>query len=114
MEIETLEIEPGVLRMVLSGKMDLSGARDVERAFVGLGAARQDRVIVDLADVTMLASIGIRALVTGAKAQKLHGGAMVLFRPVGVVEEVLNSTGIDEIIPIAHDMDAARVALGIA
>ena len=39
---------------------------------------------------------------------------MVLFRPTHDVEEVLKATGIDTIIPIAHDLDAARGVFGSA
>jgi anti-anti-sigma factor len=69
--------------------------------------------LVDLSKVTLLASIGIRLLVNNAKAQKLRGGLMVLYQPAGLVEEVLRTTGIDAIIPIAYDMATARGALGL-
>jgi len=39
---------------------------------------------------------------------------MVLYKPSNQVEEVLRATGIDTIIPIAHDIDAARGAFGSA
>jgi hypothetical protein len=34
----------------------------------------------------------------------------VLYKPTEQVEEVLRATGIDAIIPIAHDIEAARGA----
>ena len=38
---------------------------------------------------------------------------MVLYKPRDQVEQVLSATGIDTIIPIAHDFEAARAALGL-
>ena len=113
MELEARELEPGILGIVLSGKMDVSGAQKIDLKFTALTATRKTAVLVDLSNVTLLASIGIRTLVSNAKAQKLRGGSMVLYRPTSAVEKVLRSTGIDEIIPIAHDMATARGALGL-
>jgi anti-anti-sigma factor len=79
-----------------------------------LTVTRKAPVLIDMSEVTFLASIGIRTLVINAKAQKTRGGAFVLYRPTALVEEVLRSAGIDTIIPIAHDMEGARKALELA
>ncbi len=114
MDLESSEIESGICSVSLSGKMDILGTQEIDMKFTALTASKKAAVLVDLSKVTLLASIGIRTLVTSAKAQKLRGGTMVLYRPTELIEQVLKSTGIDEIIPIAHDMDAARTALGVA
>ncbi len=113
MELETNELEPGILGISLAGKMDVAGAQDIDLKFTALTATRKATILVDLSRVTLLASIGIRTLVSCAKAQKQRGGAMVLYQPTSMVEKVLRSMGIDVIIPIAHDMTAARGALGL-
>jgi anti-anti-sigma factor len=114
MELEARELESGILGIMLSGRMDAIGAQQIDLKFTALTATRKAAVLVDLSNVTLLASIGIRTLVNNAKAQKLRGGSMVLYQPTSLVEEVLKSTGIDTIIPIAHDMDEARGALGLS
>jgi anti-sigma B factor antagonist len=114
MELEARELESGILGISLSGRMDAIGTQQIDLKFTALTATRKAVVLVDLSKVTLLASIGIRTLVSNAKAQRLRGGSMVLYQPTSMVEEVLKSTGIDTIIPIAHDMDAARGALGLS
>jgi anti-anti-sigma factor len=94
--------------------MDISGTQQIDLKFTALTSTRRAHILVDLSNVTFIASIGIRTLINNAKAQKLRGGSMVLYKPNNQVEEVLRATGIDTIIPIAHDIDAARVALGSA
>jgi anti-sigma B factor antagonist len=114
MELQSRELETGILRISLAGRMDSAGTQQIDMRFTALSATRKGWILVDLSQVTFLASIGIRTLVTNAKAQKRRGGAMVLYQPTGIVEEVLKTAGIDEIIPIVHDMEAARKALELA
>ena len=114
MELETRQLESGIVGINLSGRMDAIGTQQIDLKFTALTATRKAAILVDLSQVTLLASIGIRTLVNNAKAQKLRGGSMVLYQPTSLVEQVLKSTGIDTIIPIAHDMDAAREALGVS
>jgi anti-sigma B factor antagonist len=114
MELVVNELETGILGINLSGRMDIMGTQQIDLKFTALTSTRRAHVLVDLSNVSFIASIGIRTLINNAKAQKLRGGMMVLYKPNNQVEEVLRATGIDTIIPIAHDIDAARGALGSA
>jgi anti-sigma B factor antagonist len=114
MELAVNEIDSGILGINLSGRMDIVGTQQIDLKFTALTSSRKAQILVDLSQVTFIASIGIRTLINNAKAQKLRGGRMVLYKPSTQVEEVLRATGIDTIIPIAHDIDAARGALGSA
>jgi anti-anti-sigma factor len=114
MELAVNEFDSGILGINLSGRMDIVGTQQIDLKFTALTSTRKAQILVDLSQVTFIASIGIRTLINNAKAQKLRGGRMVLYKPNTQVEEVLRATGIDIIIPIAHDIDAARGALGSA
>jgi anti-anti-sigma factor len=112
MEMAVHDLDSGILGINLSGRMDIVGTQQIDLKFTAVTASRRANVLVDLSNVTFIASIGIRTLINNAKAQKLRGGSMVLYRPNPEVEEVLRSTGIPAIIPIAHDIEAARGAFG--
>ena len=114
MELAVSELDAGILGIDLSGRMDIIGTQQIDLKFTALTSTRSAQILVDLSKVTFIASIGIRSLINNAKAQKLRGGSMVLYKPSSQVEEVLRATGIDTIIPIAHDFDAARGAFGSA
>ena len=114
MELATRDLDSGILGISLSGRMDILGTQQIDLKLTSLASTRKAQILVDLSNVTFLASIGIRTLVNIAKAQKLRGGSIVLYKPTNQVEEVLKTTGIEAIIPIAHDMDAARAAFGSA
>jgi anti-sigma B factor antagonist len=112
MELAVHDLDSGILGISLSGRMDIIGTQQIDLKFTALTSTRKAQILVDLSNVTFIASIGIRTLITTAKAQKARGGTMVLFKPSDQVEQVLRATGIDSIIPIAHDIEAARGALG--
>ena len=114
MELAVHDLDSGILQIDLSGRMDVNGTQQIDLKFTALTATRKAQILVDLSNVTFIASIGLRTLISNAKAQKARGGRMVLYQPSDQVEQVLRATGIDTIIPIAHDIEAARAALGTA
>ena len=114
MELAVKDLDSGVLGINLSGRMDIIGTQQIDLKFTMLASTRKAQILVDLSNVTFIASIGIRTLVSNAKAQKLRGGSLVLYKPSAPVEEVLRATGIPAIIPIAHDLDSARGAFAAA
>jgi anti-anti-sigma factor len=111
MRLETEEIEGGVVRVRLSGRMDIAGVDAIAMPFAALAATNDRRVIVDLSGVDFLASIGIRAILQNARAHRMRGGGMVLLAPPPLVDEVLRAAGVSNVVPIVSDLDAARAAL---
>ncbi len=46
------------------------------------------------------------------RAVAARGGRLVLLSPQAAVREVLGTAGVDQIVPVADDVDAALAALG--
>ena len=103
MELTTEQRADGIQQIVLSGRMDGAGTEQV--------AARPQRVVVDMTRVAFLSSIGIRLLLSNAKALKQHGGRMVIAGPQPLVKEVLEIVGIALLIPVHADLESACSAL---
>lgn len=95
-----------VVRSILAGKLDLAGAQKIDLKFSAI-AGNSKRLLVDLEQVSFLASMGIRTLVIGSKAVHSKGGKMAFFKPSADVAQVLTAAGIDSIIPVFQDLDAA-------
>jgi anti-sigma B factor antagonist len=110
MDMMIEQMEDGVTRVTLVGQMDLAGAQQIDTRFSAVSGG-SSKVLVDLSEVGFLASMGIRTIVMGAKTISSKGGKMVLFRPNADVEKVLLSSGIDSLVPIAHDLDTAQATL---
>jgi len=100
-------------RIVISGRLDTTGTNSIAAQLVELTAAPKKAVVVDLSDVKFLASIGIGALITSAKAVKSRGGKMALVVNGGsTVMMSLEATGVDQLIPVFESSsEAERAAL---
>jgi anti-anti-sigma factor len=111
MTLETEEIAGELVRVRLTGRMDIAGVDAIAVPFAALAAAEKRRVIVDLSGVDFLASIGIRALLQNARAHKLREGGMVLLAPPPQVDAVLRAAGVPNVVSIVSDLQAAVAAL---
>jgi anti-sigma B factor antagonist len=110
MKITISEFEGAVTRVTLVGKLDLAGAEAIKAPLATMAAAA-GRVVVDMAGVDFIASVGIRRLVLAAEAIARHSGKLVLFRPTPLVAEVLLTLGLEKLLPIARSEEEVRVLL---
>lgn len=111
MNIECIDLSDSLRSISLTGRMDILGTDTIATKFAALATAANHRVIVDLTQVDFLASIGIRALISNAKALQQRGGKMVLFVGANeIVSKTLTTTGIDTLIPMFDDLALARTS----
>ena len=110
MEMHAEKLDGDITRVGLAGRMDYAGATEIDERFMEL-ARREKFLLVDLSKVSFLASMGIRTLITAAKALKERGGRMILFSPELMVAKVLKTSGTDMLIPVYYDLPLARGAL---
>lgn len=109
MKMAVEPVGPGVVKVILDGRLDITGAGVIDLQFSAIAGSHRG-VVVDLAGVSFLASIGIRTLLLGAKAVQRRGGSLVLLNPVDEVERVLEVMGMTELMPIYRDVEAALAA----
>jgi anti-anti-sigma factor len=112
--METEMLAGDVQRIVLEGRLDIDGTQAVDIRFSAMTTTRKGQFIVDLGGVNLLASIGIRLLVSAARGQKGRGGKLVLACAQPAVKKVLQSAGIDQLIPLFEDLESARTAFADA
>jgi anti-anti-sigma factor len=110
MPIAMEELDGGVTRVILDGRLDIEGAAAVDMR-MNVIAGTKKAVLLDMQKVSFLGSMGLRALVAPARAIKGRGGKMVIFAPTEMVEKVLKTSGVDAMIPIHHDLQSALAAL---
>jgi anti-anti-sigma factor len=107
MELQYSEIENGINVLKLIGILDFKGVDEIETKFAGYSTGDQSKVLVDLSEVEFLTSIGVRLVVTTAKSVASRGGKLVILNPNENVKDVLEMTGIMDIIPIHTDLTEA-------
>jgi anti-sigma B factor antagonist len=110
MDIRIEELSGGKTRVVLDGRLDSSGAVEIELPFNTV-ATEKRKIAVDLTAVTFLSSYGVRLLLVGAKICAAKGGKLVILCPEGHVAKVLRIARFDALAPIFDNEEAALSAL---
>ena len=111
MAIQFEDVTDSFRRIKISGRLDMPGTEAISLKFTNLAASSARRVVVDLTEVSFLASIGIREFITNAKALQLRGGRMVLFVGDNAgVAKTLQVTGIDALFQMFADLGEADKA----
>jgi anti-anti-sigma factor len=111
MSISYDDVGDDLRRIVITGRLDVPGTDSIASKLVELTATPKKGVVVDLRELKFLASIGISALITSAKAVRARGGKMVLVvSPASSVAMSLEATGVDELIPVFQNASKAEGA----
>lgn len=110
MEMLVEDTDRGVTNVILRGRLDTAGANSIDLRFNAVAGAKR-AVVVDLSNVNLLTSLGIRVLLLGARAVKSKGGKLVLLSPDPNVRSVLEAARTDTVIPIFDDRNAAIAAV---
>jgi anti-anti-sigma factor len=100
MNISDEQLSGGIWRIKLDGRMDIAGAGSIDLRLTGMTAAPRTALVLDLTQVSFLASMGIRSLMMTAKAVTRRGAKLALVCPDGDVRGVLATSGVDQLIPV--------------
>lgn len=111
MDISVSHMDDGIKRIELSGRLDMKNSLEIDVRFTALTATGSGPVLVDMSRVEFIASIGMRLLLSNAKALANRGGRMVLCQTQPLVREALETAGLDTLIPLYPDEASARTAL---
>lgn len=114
MNMKVIREDDELTHIKLSGRVDLEGIGDLDLEFTRHAVTRRKPTLVDISDVDYIASIGLRMLVTAAKALNKFGARLVLLNPHPDVEDVLRTAGFDKVMPIEHDYESALEKLKTA
>jgi anti-sigma B factor antagonist len=89
--------------VVLTGRLDISGAEVVALPLATLSGSK-DSLVIDMAGVTFLASMGLRHLVSASKAVRRRNGSLVLLNPTASVVEVIEVSHLTDLLPVTHSV----------
>ncbi len=106
MEIE--ETQSGkVLILHPQGRLDGVSAPLLQESALGHVDAGETSLVLDLEKVDYISSAGLRAVLVAAKRLQKIGGRLVVCSLRGIVLEVFDMSGFDQIIETAPDQAAA-------
>jgi len=89
-------IDAGVVTLRLSGRLSAATAEKFEVEFQEAIQEAEKGVVLDLKDLTYLASSGLRVFVSARKRLTQEGKSLTLIHLRDDVREVLSLTGLDE------------------
>jgi anti-sigma B factor antagonist len=113
-----LNIIPHASLLIAHVTVEKVGARESQiieqelRAAAGGGAAKKWRIVLDLKDVTLLASMGLGMLVSMHKLCATQGGRLVVCGLRDDILQLMKLTHLDRILKIAPDREAAIKLVG--
>jgi anti-sigma B factor antagonist len=97
----TIAVVPsdGTVVVQVQGELDGDGAPTLEKELSDLLSANPESLIVDLAGLEFIDSIGLRSLLTVTEQAKASGSTLQFLAPTGQVENVLEITELRHRLP---------------
>jgi anti-anti-sigma factor len=108
MEITSLNRSETLTEIELSGKLDTAAVDRIETRFNAFVVAPGKSAVIDLSEVTLITSMGIRMLVTAARSLAARGRKLVLLGPRGVVDDALRAADLYAVMPMARTPEEAE------
>jgi anti-sigma B factor antagonist len=111
MDLQIDTLPDGISRLRLIGKLDMAGVDRVEIRFATAATGARAGVVVDLAGLDFIGSMGIRMILSTARAVKGRGQRLALYAPQPLVRELLDRVSLGDLVPIAADEAGAIAAV---
>jgi anti-sigma B factor antagonist len=111
MDIFQSSSDSGILTLTLSGRLDADSTAGFSELLTGCIDRGERRIVLDFSAVDYVSSVGLRALILGAKKLAPLGGKIVLCGPQARVVQLLEVAGFTKIFPIVGTRDEAAERL---
>jgi anti-sigma B factor antagonist len=111
MEMEVSELAASHMKLALKGRLDTAGVDSIEARLTATIVPRGQHVLLDLSQVDFVASMGVRMLISIARALGRKSVRLVLFAAQEGVAEVFESVSLGDIIAIRASEGDALAAL---
>lgn len=101
------EVVGGVLVITMPPRLDAAGISKIQEEFEGAVRSHRGRSLVDMSEVSFVASLALRMLLTSLKEVQPLGGDLRLCGLQPSVSEVFRKSRFDTLFKISTDRDAA-------
>ncbi len=108
METSIIE-QSGVSVVTLTDSVDMADSEALQSLFDLLIEQGKTRVVVDLAEMDFVCSMGLGVLVHTYTTLRGLGGYLRLARPQPLIVKLIKTTGLDRLLPIYDTLDEALV-----
>ena len=101
----------GVTIVELSGRLDTANVNRMETSFIAGIVPKGQHTVLDMTNVTFVASLGIRMLLSAARALNRRGAKFVMFGVSPTVADIIETTALSDIIPLIGSEAEAMAAV---
>src|ERR1700722_7584275 len=102
-----------VRKVTLNGRLDTAGVDLIETRFGAVIVPAGKNTVVDISEVSFLASMGIRMLIATTRSLSRKGGKLAIYNATPAVREVIETTALTDIIPLANsESEAVSIVTG--
>lgn len=103
----------GVTKVEMSGRLDTANVSQVETSFIAGIVPKAQHTVLDLSNVTFIASLGIRMLLSAARVLNRRGAKFVMYGAKPAVMDIIETTALSDIIPLlGTEADAMAAVAG--
>jgi anti-anti-sigma factor len=95
----------------VSGRIDTITSKDLEAKLKEAIEERKEKIIINLAEVDYISSVGLRVLLAALKGQKQNQGSIPLVSLQPFVQNIFKITGLDKMFQIFPTDEAAFQSL---
>ena len=95
----------------ISGRIDTVTSKDVEAKLDGAIVERKEKIIINLAKMDYISSVGLRVLLAALKKQRQNHGYLLLASLQPFVQNIFKITGLDKVFQIFPTEEAAFQSL---
>jgi anti-sigma B factor antagonist len=96
-------VEAGVVRIALSGDLDVSTAESVEGRLMELEVGAAERVILDLRGLDFIDSTGLSLLINADRRARQAGRQLTIVSGTGAPRRILETTGLKGRLDVVED-----------
>lgn len=100
--------------ITISGRIDAVTSKDVEAKLDGAIEERKEKIIINLAKVDYISSVGLRVLLAALKKQRQNQGSLQLASLQPFVQNIFKITGLDKVFQIFPTEEAAFQSMSCA
>ncbi len=97
----------GILAIDIEGKLDTQTATPAMEELLQYLESSPDKVLISLAPLEFVSSVGLRVLLRIAKEMRGYGGELKVSGAQGVVKDVLEISGFDTLLDLYEDESQA-------
>ena len=96
----SVDTSGSTVRVALRGELDVASDRRLAETLARLGDGSPGHVVIDLREVTLMDSSGLRWLITAHALSQEEGFRLWIVRAPGAVERTLAATGMNGRLPM--------------